>query len=51
MEDEGDIADAEGESDGTVSGLDSMARCRKKSSCVDWLKADDVQSKIRELTQ
>jgi hypothetical protein len=40
MEDEGDIADAEGESDGTVYGLGSMAQRRKKSSHVDRLKAE-----------
>jgi inositol-hexakisphosphate 5-kinase len=39
-EDEGEIADAEGESDGAVSRADSMARRRKKLGRVDRLKAE-----------
>lgn len=48
-EDEGDIADAEGESDGAVSGLDSMARRRKKPNSVDRLKAEEVLAQVESL--
>jgi inositol-hexakisphosphate 5-kinase len=44
-EDEGDIADAEGESDGAVSGIDSMAR-RRKPNHVDRLKAEEVLAQV-----
>ena len=48
-EDEGDIADAEGESDGVISGVDSMARRRKKLSRVDRLKAEEVLAQVESL--
>lgn len=49
MEDEGDIADAEGESDGALSGVDPMARRRKKPGCVDRLKAEEVVAQVESL--
>ena len=48
-EDEGEIADAEGESDGAVSGVGSMARRRKKPSRVDRLKAEEVLAQVDSL--
>ena len=48
-EDEGDIADAEGESDGAVSRGDSMARRRKKLGRVDRLKAEEVLAQVDSL--
>ena len=48
-EDEGDIADAEGESDGAVFRGDSMARRRKKLGRVDHLKAEDVLAQVDSL--
>jgi inositol-hexakisphosphate kinase len=49
MEDEGDIADAEGESDGALSRVDPMARRRKKPSYVDRLKAEEVVAQVESL--
>ncbi|KAI0307372.1 hypothetical protein B0F90DRAFT_1814134 [Multifurca ochricompacta] len=48
-EDEGDIADVEGESDGAVSRPDSMARRRKKHSRVDRLRAEEVLAQVESL--
>lgn len=48
-EDEGDIADAEGESDGVITRVDSMARRRKKLSRVDRLKAEEVLAQVESL--
>lgn len=48
-EDEGEIADAEGESDGAVSRADSMVRRRKKLGRVDRLKAEDVLAQVDSL--
>ena len=48
-EDEGDIADAEGESDGVISRVDSMATRRKKLSRVDRLKAEEVLAQVESL--
>lgn len=48
-EDEGEIADAEGESDGAVSRVGSMARRRKKPGRVDRLKAEEVLAQVDSL--
>ena len=48
-EDEGEIADAEGESDGAVPRADSTARRRKKLSRVDRLKAEEVLAQVDSL--
>ncbi|KAI9507704.1 SAICAR synthase-like protein [Russula earlei] len=48
-EDEGEVADAEGESDGAVPRADSMARRRKKLSRVDRLKAEEVLAQVESL--
>ena len=48
-EDEGDIADAEGESDGAVSRVGSVARRRKKPGRVDRLKAEEVIAQVDSL--
>jgi inositol-hexakisphosphate 5-kinase len=48
-EDEGDIADAEGESDGAVSRVGSMARRRKKPGRIDRLKAEEVLAQVDSL--
>ena len=48
-EDEGEIADAEGESDGVVSRIGSMARRRKKPGRVDRLKAEEVLAQVDSL--
>ena len=48
-EDEGEIADAEGESDGAVSRVGSIARRRKKPSRVDRLKAEEVLAQVDSL--
>jgi inositol-hexakisphosphate kinase len=48
-EDEGEIADAEEESDGAVSRADSMARRRKKLGRVDRLKAEEVLAQVDSL--
>ena len=48
-EDEGEIADAEGESDGAVSKVDSMTRGRKKLNRVDRLKAEEVLAQVESL--
>ena len=48
-EDEGEIADAEGESDGAISGVDPMARRRKKLSRVDRLRAEEVLAQVESL--
>jgi inositol-hexakisphosphate 5-kinase len=48
-EDEGEIADAEGESDGAVSRVGSMARRRKKPGRVDRLKAEEVLARVDSL--
>lgn len=48
-EDEGEIADAEGESDGAVSRVGSMGRRRKKPGRVDRLKAEEVLAQVDSL--
>jgi hypothetical protein len=48
-EDEGEIADAEGESDGAVLRADSTARRRKKLGRVDRLKAEEVLAQVDSL--
>jgi inositol-hexakisphosphate kinase len=48
-EDEGEIADAEGESDGAVSRVGSMARRRRKPGRVDRLKAEEVVAQVDSL--
>ena len=48
-EDEGDVADAEGESDGASSRVDPMARRRKKPGYVDRLKAEEVVAQAESL--
>jgi len=48
-EDEGEVADAEGESDDAVSGADPLARRRKKHSRVDRLKAEEVLAQVESL--
>jgi inositol-hexakisphosphate 5-kinase len=48
-EDEGDIADAEVESDGAVPGARSMMRRRKKPGRVDRVKAEDVLAQVESL--
>jgi inositol-hexakisphosphate kinase len=49
MEDDGDVADAEGESDGALSRVDPMARRRKKPGYVDRLKAEEVVAQVESL--
>jgi len=49
MEDEGDIADAEGESDGASSRVDPITRRRKKPGYVDRLKAEEVVAQVESL--
>lgn len=51
MEDEGDIADAEGESDGASARVDPMVRRRKKPGYVDRLKAEEVVAQVESLRQ
>jgi inositol-hexakisphosphate 5-kinase len=48
-EDEGDIADAEAESDGAISRAHSMTRRRKNHSRVDRLKAEEVLAQVESL--
>jgi len=48
-EDEGDIADAEGEGDGALSRVDPMARRRKNPGYVDRLKAEEVVAQVESL--
>jgi inositol-hexakisphosphate kinase len=48
-EDDGDVADAEGESDGASSRVDPMARRRKKPGYVDRLKAEEVVAQVESL--
>jgi inositol-hexakisphosphate kinase len=48
-EDDGDVADAEGESDGASSRVDPMSRRRKKLGYVDRLKAEEVVAQVESL--
>ena len=48
-EDDGDVADAEGESDGAPSRVDPMARRRKRPGHVDRLKAEEVVAQVESL--
>ena len=48
-EDDGDVADAEGESDGASSRVDPMAQRRKKLGHVDRLKAEKVVAQVESL--
>jgi hypothetical protein len=49
VEDDGDVADAEGESDGASSRVDPMARRRKQPGYVDRLKAEEVVAQVESL--